>query len=92
MIKEDESRPIRVVFDVRNINILLKFWHEVKTEALKAKRLDEVSMAATYIKTFQDARAAHGIAPLELAEEKEPSKVVAASTNGQPDEGDGDGG
>ena len=86
--KEDETHLIRVVFDVRNINILIKFWHEVKTQALNMNRLDEASMAASYIKAFQEARAAHGIAPLVLAEEKEPSKVMTASTNGLPDEGD----
>ena len=84
-IKEDESRLIRVVFDIRNINILLKFWHAVEVEALKGKRLEEASMAAFYIKTFQEARVAHGIVPLEFAEEKEPSKTIAASTNGQPE-------
>lgn len=85
---EDETRLIRVVFDVRNINILLKFWHDVEVEALKTNDVEKALVALAYIKTFQEARAAHGIKPLELAEEKEPSKVFTASTNGQPDKGD----
>lgn len=73
MIKEDETRRIRVVVDVRNINIFIKFWHDVEVEALKANDIEKALVALTYIKTFQEARAAHGIGPLELdLEEEEP--------------------
>lgn len=88
MIKEEEDRMIRLVLDLRNVNILLTFWHQVKIEALKGKNLSEAGRAQFYIQALQEARAAHGIVPLELTEEKVPSEVVAASTNGQSDEGD----
>ncbi len=98
---EDESRLIRVVFDVRNVNILIRLWRKVEAEALKANDTEKALMALAYIKTFQEARVTHGLAPLERSEEKDPSKVMTPSLyadldrhhrgqcrNGQPDEGD----
>lgn len=88
---EEENRMIRLVLDLRNVNILLTFWHQVKVEALKGKDLNEAGRAQFYIQALQEARAAHGIEPLPLEldlEEEDPIKAEAAPTNGQPDEGD----
>lgn len=65
---EDESRLVRVVTDIRNVNIIIKFWANVQEEALKASSIDDAAMATTYLKQWQDVRATHGLAPLELPE------------------------
>ena len=85
MIKEDEGRLMRVVLDVRNVNILITFWHDVQAIALEDHRITDASMATAYIKALNDARKQHGLGPFEIGERPDTAKDVV--TNEQP-EGD----
>lgn len=68
--KEDESRLIRVVLPVGDINVLIRHW---------SKEGDALA-----VKVLQDCRKVHGLEPLEI-EVKKSGKPKAVVTNGQPE-------